>query len=100
MNLAGSPLNSRTRLEPSRRRKAIERYLADVLLVSLPILEYGRKEAERHAQERARLAAIGRTPPFVDGQIAAIAREHGLILVASNTRDFQLFEGLTLETWI
>lgn len=65
--------------------------------MSVAILEYGRKEAEWHTQERARLAAIGRTPPFVDGQIAAIARQHGLILVTSNTRDSQLFEGLTLE---
>lgn len=71
-----------------------------MLIVSVAILEYGRKEAEWHAQERARLVAIGQTPPFVDGQIAAIARQHGLILVTSNTRDFQLFEGLTLQTWI
>lgn len=68
-----------------------------MLLVSFPILEYDRKEAEWHAQERARLAAIGPTPPFVNGQIAAIARQHGLILVTSNTRDFQVFEGPTLE---
>ncbi len=89
-----------SRLEPSRRRAVIERYLEDVLLASFPILEYGWKEAEWHARERARLAAIGRAPPFVDGQIAAIAHENGLILVTSNTLDFRSFEGLTLATWM
>ena len=87
-----------SRLNPSHRRTAIERYLEDVLLVSLPILEYGWKEADWHARERARLAAVGRTPPFVDGQIAAIAHENRLVLVTSNIRDFRWFEGLELET--
>lgn len=88
-----------SRLKPSSRRRSIERYLEDVLLASFPILAYERKEAEWHARERARLVALGRTPPFVDGQIAAIAHENGLTLVTSNSRDFRWFEGLTLESW-
>ena len=89
-----------SRLPPSRRREAIERYIEDVVLQSFPIMDYGWKAADWHARERARLAAAGRTPPFVDGQIAAIAHTNSLILVTSNTGDFQAFDGLSIENWM
>lgn len=54
---------------------------------------------EWHARERARLAAQGRTPPFADGQIAAITRVNDLILVTSSTDDFEPFEGLRIVDW-
>ena len=88
------------RLPKSRRRTAIERYLHDVVLASFPILDYDRVAAEWHALERARLAAVGRTPPFIDGQIAAIARVNELALVTSNRTDFSGFKGLRLANWI
>ena len=88
------------RLPRSRRREAIERYLEDVVLESFPILDYGFRAADWHARERARLAATGRTPPFVDGQIAAIAHANDLILVTANTSDFQAFDGLRVESWM
>ena len=47
----------------------------------------------------ARLAAQGRTPPFIDGQIAAIAMVNRLTLVTRNTNDFADFVGLTVENW-
>ena len=87
-------------LAQSRRREIIERYIEDVVLESFPILEYGWKAADWHARERARLIAVGRTPPFVDGQIAAIAYANGLTLVTSNTRDFRHFEGLNIQSWL
>ena len=87
------------RLPKSRRRTAIERYLQDVVLSTLPILDYDRAAAEWHALERARLAAVGKTPPFIDGQIAAIARVHELVLVTSNKADFAGFKGLRLAAW-
>ena len=89
-----------TRLAASRRREAIERYIEDVVLESFPILDYGWEAADWHARERARLTAVGRTPPFVDGQIAAIAHSHGLVLVTSNTGDFRGFDGLRVESWM
>jgi len=49
--------------------------------------------------ERARLAALGRTLPFVGGQIAAIARTNNLVLVTANAVDFRDFAGLTIEDW-
>ena len=87
------------RLPPSRRRDSIASYLADVVLASLPILDYDQRAAEWHARERARLGRAGQTPPFVDGQIAAIARVNDLTLVTLNQRDFRRFEGLRMERW-
>ena len=88
------------RLPASRRREAIERYLEDVVLASFSVLDYDRAAAEWHARERARLEAAGRTPPFVDGQIAAIACVHDLVLVTANKADFRGFRGLRIEGWI
>lgn len=87
------------RLPPSHRRDAIQRYLDDVVLETMPILDYDRAAAEWHAAERARLAARGETPPFVDGQIAAIARARDLTLVTFNQADFRRFQGLRVIRW-
>ena len=87
------------RLPRSRRRTAIEHYLQEVVLTNLPILDYDRAAAEWHAHERARLVSAGRTPPFIDGQIAAIARVNDLILVTANKSDFGGFKGLRVECW-
>ena len=87
------------RLAPSRRREAIERYLEEVVGGSLPVLPYDRRAADWHGLERSRLIAAGRTPPFVDGQIAAIARTNELILITANKADFQDFRGLKVRSW-
>ena len=87
------------RLARSRRREAVERYIETVVLASFPILDYDREAADWHARERARLGADGRTPPFVDGQIAAIAHVNDLILVTSNARDFDGFRELRVQSW-
>jgi tRNA(fMet)-specific endonuclease VapC len=47
----------------------------------------------------ALLDAEGTPAPFVDGQIAAIAKSNDLLLVAVNLRDFQRFQGLKAENW-
>ena len=87
------------RLARSRRREAIERYLDEVVAVSFPVIDYDQRAADWHALERARLVAAGQTPPFVDGQIAAIARINDLILVTSNKADFRGFKGLRVRSW-
>jgi tRNA(fMet)-specific endonuclease VapC len=86
------------RLPPSRRRVRLE-LLLDDLRREFPILPYDTAAAEWHATERARLTALGRTPPFVDGQIAAIAYTNDLTLVTANVADFTLFRGLRVEDW-
>lgn len=87
------------RLSLSRRREAIDMYLEDVVLATIPILDYDRAAAEWHATERARLAGRGETPPFADGQIAAIARVNGLTIVTFNETDFRRFRGLRVTSW-
>jgi len=87
------------RLESSRKRIVLEDYLDDLLAPVIPILPYDARAAEWHAAERARLARIGKTPSFVDGQIAAIAYVNDLILVTLNATDYQHFEGITLQAW-
>lgn len=87
------------RLAPSTRRQALERYLDEVVLPTIPILDYDQPAADWHAVERARLAARGETPPFADGQIAAIARVNELVLVTFNQSDFDRFEGLRVAAW-
>jgi tRNA(fMet)-specific endonuclease VapC len=87
------------RLPVSLRREVIARYLEEVVLATIPILDYDQPAAEWHAKERARLAASGETPPFADGQIAAIARVNDLILVTFNDADFRRFQGLRVLNW-
>ncbi len=87
------------RLPTSARRTMIERYLHDVVRPAVPMLDYDARAAQWHAAERSRLAAAGITPPFVDGQIAAVAAVNGLVLATMNLADFQHFEGVTLADW-
>jgi tRNA(fMet)-specific endonuclease VapC len=87
------------RLPPSRRRKELESYLSRVVTTDTVILPYDQSAAEWHARERARLMAIGRTPPYVEGQIAAIAATNGLVLVTANPSDFAEFQRLHIEDW-
>jgi len=87
------------RLPPSRRRATLEAYLLDVVAPRVPVIGYDDSAAKWHAAERARLASSGSTPAFVDGQIAAIARVNGLILVTANVADYVGFDGLVVEDW-
>ena len=87
------------RLPVSRKRQILETFLYDVLKPNMIIIPYNEQAAEWHAKERTRLASMGQIPAFVDGQIAAIAKVNGLILVTRNTSDFNKYSGLKLENW-
>lgn len=87
------------RLPASARRQAIEQYLFAVIAPTVPILPYDSQAAQWHAAERARLVSLGKTPPFGDGQVAAIAAVNNLTLVTANTADFASFEGLQVVNW-
>jgi tRNA(fMet)-specific endonuclease VapC len=84
------------RLPPSKKRSAIEKFLNSL---NLPILPYDAEAAKWHAGERARLIGLGRTPPFTDGQMAAVAYTQHLVLVTFNVSDFSVFQGLSLARW-
>lgn len=88
----------RLRLPAGRRRRTIEAIM-DTISAALVILAYDTNAAAWHARERARLTRLGRSPPFVDGQIAAIAAVNHLVLVTRNVRDFSGFTGIDVESW-
>lgn len=81
------------------KRAAVLEFLGAIAAAGLEILPYDRAAAEWHSNERARLMDRGRVPPFVDGQIAAIAAVNGLTLVTRNVRDFRRFAGLPVVNW-
>ena len=87
------------RLPISIKRAIIEACLKNVIWRTMVILPYDEHAAEWHARERARLSLQGKTPAFVDGQIAAIASVSGLILVTRNITDFELFADMKLQNW-
>ena len=84
------------RLPRSRKRELITTYLLDVVWRNLDILPYDERAAGWHARERARL---GKTPAFVGGQIAAVSKVNGLILVTRNTADFSFFKDIKVQNW-
>ena len=87
------------RLPESKKRSAIEAYLNEVVIPALPILAYDSRAATWHAAERARLTGLGQTPPFIDGQIAAIAKTNNLALVTLYMADYAGFQDLQIENW-
>jgi len=87
------------RLPPGARRTAVLHELEHVFLKTLDVLPHDRRAAEWHARQRARLVNEGRTPAYIDGQIAAIAAVNGLTLVTHNVTDFAAFDDLTVEDW-
>jgi tRNA(fMet)-specific endonuclease VapC len=87
------------RLPPSRKREALESYLLRTVRASIPILPYDQAAAEWHAAQRAKLADLGKSPPFADGRIAAIAKVNGLVLVTSDRFHLDAFEGLQVQDW-
>ena len=83
--------------ESNKRVKTLD-YIESVL-IKFPILSYNEEAACWYGKEVARLQSIGKTPEFIDAQIAAIAKVHHLILVTCNIDDFKYFDGLILENW-
>ncbi|VEP12891.1 conserved hypothetical protein [Hyella patelloides LEGE 07179] len=87
------------RLTVSKKRSTLQAYIENVILPNVPLFDYDLKSAQWHASLRAKLVSMGKTPAFVDGQIAAIAYTNQLILVTNNVSDFQDFQGLQIENW-
>lgn len=86
------------RLPESQKRQFLLEYINQIPL-KMPILSYDLLAAQWHAEERARLSKVGKTPAFADGQIASIAYSNNLVLVTNNVSDFQFFDGLNIENW-
>lgn len=87
------------RLADGVRKKALMRFLMEVLAPHVPVLPYDDHAAWVHAAFRARLEGAGTPIPFADSQIAAIAIAHNMILVTRNLRDFRALPELQSENW-
>lgn len=87
------------RLPNSRKRQAIEAYLREEVEAKLLLLPYDTEAAKWHASERARLVKLGKTPSYVDAQIAAIAVVNDLVLVTNNEADYTDFQDIEIENW-
>lgn len=88
------------RLPQGKRRMELDTFLQEVVARSFPILPYNEHAATWHGVERARQEEAGRPAPYVDGQIAAVARVNDLILVTANMKDFAgKFSDLDVEDW-
>ena len=86
------------RMPDGTRKDRLGHYLRDVV-APLPLLAYDGAAASLHAGQRAAAEQAGRSRPFADGQIAAIAVAHGLTLVTRNLKDFEGVPGLRVVDW-
>jgi hypothetical protein len=84
------------RLATAARRRALEQWLADVVVPQFEgrILPFDAEVAWRWGTLVAEAASLGRPRPAIDLQIAATAAHHGLVLVSRNAADFS---GLGLD---
>jgi tRNA(fMet)-specific endonuclease VapC len=85
-------------LPESKKRTKILDYIESTVF-ELKIFDYSIQAAEWNGKETARLQRIGKSPSYIDSQIAAIAKVNNLILVTRNTTDFEHFAGIQLENW-
>ncbi len=85
-------------LPESKKRTKILDYIENTVL-ELKIFDYTIEAAEWNGKEKARLQRIGKSPSYIDSQIAAVAKVNNLILVTRNTDDFKHFADLKLENW-
>lgn len=83
--------------QPGKRRTQLEAWIETDLSALFPgrVLPMTRSIAERWGELEAQRQILGRPLDVPDGQIAATALEHDLILVTRNVRDFADL-GLTL----
>ena len=89
------------KLEPSARRRALERWLEEVLAPQFHgrILAFDVDTAWRWGGIVSDLQSAGRPRPAIDLQIAAIAAQHSLVLVTRNTADFVGLDLDIVDPW-
>ena len=85
------------RLNPAKARKI--RPVIDALLSTIHIQPYSQQHAESTAEIRASLKKQGTPIGPYDVMISATALYQNLVMVTSNTGEFECITGLKLEDW-
>jgi predicted nucleic acid-binding protein len=85
-------------LPDGARKRALAAGLA-AFAGSMTVFPFDRAAARWLATANAKLRTARKLGSILDGQIAAVAMTRGRILVTRNTRDFEPYEGLALESW-
>ncbi len=79
---------------PKNEQKKIDDILAGFQVIPLDTVS-----AWRAGIEIGKLRKSGKVVDPIDGQIAGIALQHDEIIVTRNTKHFQLFDGLEIESY-
>ena len=85
------------KLNPARAKKI--QTVMEALLSTIHILPYTDQHAKTTAEIRAGLKKLGMPIGPYDVMISATALNQNLIMVTSNTKEFQRITGLVLEDW-
>lgn len=90
------------RLDEGKRKERLMAYLNETVLPFYNQIPYDSNAAEMHAQIVSDLEKVGKTMPFQDSIIAAIAMANDLVLVTRNVKDFENAVSecsLKMENW-
>ena len=90
-------INYGMKLNPARARKI--QTVVDSLLAMIHIQPYEQQDATTTASIRSHLKTVGTPIGSYDVMIAGTALSRGLIMVTSNTGEFERIVGLDLEDW-
>ena len=85
-------------LEYRGSEKYWKRYKA-LLMNRYPVLMFDQQVAQTYAKLSAELKRTGKPKPVMDLLIAAIAKQHDLIIATLNVRDFAGIPGIRIEDW-
>ena len=95
-------LNGVVLLPDGIRKDKLRSFLYDYVQPSFQIIPYDDHAASINADITGKLIPMGKPTPILDTQIASVAIANNMILVTSNTRDFEVFAehcSLLLERW-
>jgi len=85
------------KLNPARAKKI--KNVTDMLLSMMHTLSYNSEDAIATATIRSYLKSAGTPIGAYDVMIGGVALNRGLIMVTSNTKEFDRITGLVLEDW-
>jgi predicted nucleic acid-binding protein len=89
-----------SRIAPTARRDALVQAYEDLVFARLTVLPFDLESAKVFGRIKASLESRGLPRSEPDLRIAAIALQHGLILVTGNGRHFADIPGLKVENWL